>query len=161
MVLIANNQYAYSTPAARQFACRSLADRAAGYGMLSHTVPGNDLKACLEVVGAAVAAARAGGGPQFVLADLLRLCGHGEHDDALYIDPDLKNSPLGRDCLQEGEKYLLEKEWANSSDLRKWQIEIIQTIDRVISQVQREPAPDPSHEDWTALNCKSLQEGQP
>ena len=48
-----------------------------------------------KVVGEAVARARQGAGPQLVVATLLRLCGHGEHDDADYIDPKLKNSPLG------------------------------------------------------------------
>jgi hypothetical protein len=35
-----------------------------------------------------------GEGPQLVVARLLRLCGHGEHDDAPYIDPKLKQSQL-------------------------------------------------------------------
>ena len=33
VLVVANNQYAYSTPTARQFACRDLADKAAGYGV--------------------------------------------------------------------------------------------------------------------------------
>ncbi len=32
VLIVANNQYAYSTPTERQFACRSLLDKAAGYG---------------------------------------------------------------------------------------------------------------------------------
>ena len=100
VLVVANNQYAYSTPNDRQFACNDLADKAIGYGVESYSVTGNELLACLEVVGTAVARARAGHGPQLVVANLLRLCGHGEHDDAGYIAPELKNSPLGRDCLK-------------------------------------------------------------
>src|SRR5258708_6972812 len=33
VVVIANNQYAYSTPTSRQFACADLVDRAIGYGI--------------------------------------------------------------------------------------------------------------------------------
>src|SRR6058998_1131632 len=33
VVVIANNHYAYSTPSERQFACRSLLDKAVGYGI--------------------------------------------------------------------------------------------------------------------------------
>ena len=33
VLVVANNQYAYSTPTSRQFACRDLADKAAGYGV--------------------------------------------------------------------------------------------------------------------------------
>src|SRR5579863_9485726 len=33
ILIVANNQYAYSTPTARQFACADLTDKAAGYGV--------------------------------------------------------------------------------------------------------------------------------
>ena len=33
VLIVANNQYAYSTPNSRQFACRDLSERAAGYGV--------------------------------------------------------------------------------------------------------------------------------
>jgi len=87
-VLVAsNNHFAYSTPNDREFACAHLVDRARGYGYEGHKVEGTDLAACLEVIGAAVESARAGGPPQLVVASLLRLAGHGEHDDASYVPP--------------------------------------------------------------------------
>jgi TPP-dependent pyruvate/acetoin dehydrogenase alpha subunit len=89
VVVVANNQYAYSTPASRQFACDDLVDKAIGYGMRGHSLDGNDLSACLKVVGDAVDLARRGRGPQLVVARLLRLCGHGEHDDSHYVDAEL------------------------------------------------------------------------
>src|SRR5436190_16165472 len=79
VLIVANNQYAYSTPTSRQFACRSLVDKAVGYGVRGHTAAGTDLAACLATVGEAVSLAREGRGPQMVVAPLLRLCGHGEH----------------------------------------------------------------------------------
>src|SRR5208282_2007621 len=100
VLIIADNQYAYSTPTSRQFACRDLADKAAGYGVEVDSLDGTDLNACLKTIGSAVARAREGRGPQMIVAKLLRLCGHGEHDDASYIDPKLKASPAGRDCLK-------------------------------------------------------------
>src|SRR5947209_6820949 len=36
VLVIANNHYAYSTPTERQFACRSLVDKALGYGIEGH-----------------------------------------------------------------------------------------------------------------------------
>src|SRR5205807_8021610 len=63
VLVIANNHYAYSTPSSRQFACASLSDKAAGYGLEPQTVDGTDLAACLKVVGDAVSRAREGGGP--------------------------------------------------------------------------------------------------
>ena len=160
VLIVADNQYAYSTPTSRQFACRDLADRAAGYGVESHSVDGTDLSACLKVVGDAVARARAGRGPQMVVATLLRLCGHGEHDDASYIDPKLKASPVGRDCLKVAEEHLLRQKWADAAALAALRGEIVREIEEAVAQVQREPTPDPFTEDWRAISTGHLNEGQ-
>ncbi|MCX8090231.1 MAG: thiamine pyrophosphate-dependent dehydrogenase E1 component subunit alpha [Verrucomicrobiae bacterium] len=156
VLVIANNQYAYSTPNSRQFACASLLDRARGYGVEGHGVDGTDLIECLRVVGQAIARARAGHGPQMVVAELLRLCGHGEHDPADYVDPQLKNSRLGRDCLKVAEEFLLEHGWADATSLAEWREETQRTVEEAIAQVQREPTPDPFKESWVALSSRHL-----
>ena len=156
VLVLANNQYAYSTPTSRQFACDDLADKAVGYGVESHSVDGTDLAACLQTVGAAVARARAGHGPQLVVARLLRLCGHGEHDDSNYIDPKLKNSPLGRDCLKVAEEFLFREKMLDAATLATWRSQIIHEIEEAVATVQREPAPDPFTEDWRALSSENL-----
>src|SRR5213075_612503 len=48
ILVIANNYYAYSTPIERQFACHSLLDKAAGYGLAGQSVDGTDLTQCLK-----------------------------------------------------------------------------------------------------------------
>lgn len=159
VLVVADNQYAYSTPNTRQFACASLADKAEGYGVAGHSVDGTDLGACLRVLKEAVARARAGLGPQMVFARLLRLCGHGEHDDAHYIDPKLKQSPLGRDCLKVAEDNLLRQNWANSTALDSWRQDATQKVEEAVARAQREPGPDPFKEDWYALSSKHLHEG--
>ena len=151
VLVIANNQYAYSTPNARQFACRDLVDRAIGYGVTGHNVDGTELADCLEVLGDAVSRARAGGGPQLVIASLLRLAGHGEHDDAGYIDPVLKTSPVGRDCLKVAECTLMERGWAAPEELECWREEAARQVEEAVAAAQREPAPDPADEAWCAL----------
>lgn len=159
VLVVANNRYAYSTPTERQFACRSLADRAAGYGVDCASLDGTDLSQCLAVVGEAVNRARGGGGPQLIVADLLRLCGHGEHDDASYVDPALKCSPLGRDCLAAAEGFIITRQLGEPADLRRWRQEAVQRVEETVAKVQREPGPDPYVEDWRALAAKQLSEG--
>lgn len=161
VLVVANNHYAYSTPSSRQFACESLVDRADGYGVEGHAVDGTDLGACLKVLGHAVDRAREGHGPQLVVARLLRLCGHGEHDDASYIDPQLKASPIGRDCLKVAEQQLLARKWAEPATLETWRAEAVQRIDEAIATAQREAAPDPYKENWCALASKHLVEVHP
>jgi pyruvate dehydrogenase E1 component alpha subunit/2-oxoisovalerate dehydrogenase E1 component alpha subunit len=159
VVVVANNQYAYSTPTYRQFACRNLVERAAGYGILGTTVDGTDLGACFRILRAAVQRARGGAGPQLVVAHLLRLCGHGEHDDSSYIEPRLRQSPLGRDCLEIAETSLLEQGWADPGTLGAWKAHATAQVEEAIAKVQREPAPDPYQENWCALASDHLKEG--
>ena len=159
VLVIANNQYAYSTPTSEQFACRDLADKAVGYGVESQSVDGTDLAACLETIGAAVARAREGGGPQLVVATLLRLCGHGEHDDAGYVDPILKASPIGRDCLKVAEEFFIRQKWMDASQLAALRNELVREVEDAVAKVQREPAPDPFTEEWRAISTGHLNEG--
>jgi len=159
VLIVANNQFAYSTPTSSQFACADLASKAVGYGVEAHSLDGTDFSACLETVGGAVARARAGHGPQLIVARLLRLCGHGEHDDASYIASEQKNSALGRDCLKVAEEFLLKKEYADAAQLAVWRSEAIREIEEAVAQAQREPAPDPYEEKWSALSSEHLNEG--
>lgn len=160
VMVVADNQYAYSTPTDRQYACRSLVDRAVGYGIPGYEVDGTSLTECLKVVGTAIERARADGGPQLVVANLLRLCGHGEHDDAGYIDTKLKSSDLGRDCMKLAEEFLTKQSWADAATLAKWRAEAVQKVEEATSAAQRDPAPDPYAANyWAALATEELSEG--
>ena len=156
VLVIANNQFAYSTPNAKQFACKDLVDRAIGYGVEGHSLDATDLDACLGVIGNAVERARSGHGPQLVVANLLRLAGHGEHDDAGYISEALKASSAGRDCLQVAECALLERGWLSPAELETLREETLRQIEDAVATVQREPAPDPDEETWCALSTQHL-----
>jgi TPP-dependent pyruvate/acetoin dehydrogenase alpha subunit len=158
VVVIANNQYAYSTPNSRQFLCDDLVDKAVGYGIDGHSIDGTSLDACLQGVQQAVHRAREGHGPQMIVASLLRLCGHGEHDDAGYVDARLKQSPLGRDCLKVAEEELLRSGHLNASTLEASRAEAVRSIEEAVARVQREPGPDPFKEDWCALSTRHLTE---
>lgn len=158
VLMVANNQYAYSTPNTRELGCRDLADKAIGYGVEAHKVDGTDLAACLTVTAAAIQKARAGGGPQLIVGTLLRMCGHGEHDDANYIDSNLKQSPVGRDCLKVAEEHLLREGWAAPAAVEEWRREATQQIEEAIATAQREPAPDPFTHDWCPIASRHLVE---
>ena len=159
VMLVTNNQYAYSTPTSRQFACESLEQRGAAYGFQSHSVDGTDLADCLRGLGKATAQARSGSGPQLVVAKLLRLCGHGEHDDASYVDEKLKNSPLGRDCLIVAEKRILHEGWADKAEVQSWRTQSSAEVEAAVVQVQTEDSPDPYTERWSALKSTHLLDG--
>lgn len=160
IVSIANNQFAYSTPTSRQFACENLVDRAAGYGVEGVAVDATDLASCLKAFRMAVKRAREGAGPQMVVGNLLRLSGHGEHDDASYIPDRTRRGFAGRDCLAVAEAFARDHGWMSSSDLRELNEEVRRNVDQTIAKVSKEPLPDPFKENWQALNSADLVEGQ-
>lgn len=159
VIVVANNQYAYSTPTDRQFACRNLVDKAIGYGIEGQTVEGTELAACLATLREAVHRARNGRGPQLVVGSLLRLVGHGEHDDAHYVDPALRASSLGRDCLHVAEETILAHRWARATTLQEWHQEAMRQVEEAVATTIHEPLPDPNQEDWCALSARHLSEG--
>lgn len=100
--LCTNNQWAISTPLARQAGVVRLATRAAGYGMPGTTVDGYDPLAVYEAVYEAASRARGGGGPSLVEASCYRVGPHATADDpSLYRDESESNrwrerEPIGR-----------------------------------------------------------------
>jgi len=157
VLTIANNQYAYSTPNDRQFVCDDLVDKAKGYGVRGHSVDGTDMIACIKVMQGAVARARAGEGPQLVVASMLRLTGHGEHDDGSYVDPNLKTSGLGRDSIDVGKAQMLEYGFTDAVELAAWEQEAAEVVQAAVATAQKESGPDPYKDDWSAYSNPDLQ----
>jgi len=153
VVVVADNGYAYSTPNERQFACADLVDRARGYGVQGHSVDGTDPWACVEVLQGAVDRARGGEGPQLVVGKLLRLCGHGEHDDGLYVDSKIQRSERGRDCVQVMESEM--KKRGSGKEWQSWRAEAQAAVEAAVIKVSAEPVPDPFEEDWSATKSGS------
>ncbi len=100
VVVVENNQWAYSTPVARQVPLRDLAERARAYGVASHIVDGNDVAAMLQVTQQAVAQARAGEGPVLIEAKTMRMSGHAQHDPAEYVPREMMDYWKARDPLE-------------------------------------------------------------
>jgi acetoin:2,6-dichlorophenolindophenol oxidoreductase subunit alpha len=158
VVAIANNQYAYSTPTARQYACEHLVDRAAGYGFNGHVVDGTDLEACIEVFAKAVDLARRESRPQLVVGNLLRLCGHGVHDDASYVPKEMLAN--AKDCLKLAHDKALAQGWMSEHELQLMEAEIHESVQQMVAQVQQEPTPDARLETWEPLASTWLIEGR-
>ncbi len=156
VLVVTNNHFAYSTPNDREFACEHLVDRAVGYGYEGHKVDGTDLTACLETIGGAVARSRAGGPPQLVVASILRLAGHGEHDDASYVPPEMKKETWAQDCVKRTEEFVLAKKFLDEETLKQWRAEIAAEVEQAVETAQREAAPVADEEDWCAISQREL-----
>src|SRR5438552_885646 len=156
VIVATNNHYAYSTPNDREFACHDLMDRAKGYGFEGYTIDGTDLTNCLDVIGSAVKRAQAGRPPQLVVASILRLSGHGEHDDASYVTDEIKREPFAQDCLKRAEKLIVDLNLTDSETLQSWRAEAAAKVDEAITTAQKEAAPEGEKEDWCALSQRDL-----
>ena len=154
VVVVSNNQFAYSTPNSSEFACESLLDRGRGYGMACHECDGTDFLATLETMRRAVAEARAGRGPQWVVANTLRMCGHGEHDDASYIPTELKEAYADRDPLDVARRQLIDCGWLTHEEAERVNDECRDEVQRLVAQAQKEAAPAPESLDWSAVSWK-------
>src|SRR3982751_6126167 len=143
VVVATNNHFAYSTSNEREFGCAHLVDRAIGYGYEGHTIEGTDLNQCLEVIETAVKRARAGRPPQLVVAEVLRLSGHGEHDDASYVPPEMKGRPFAQDPIARTEKFILESELLNADALQQMRAEVAKQVDEAVATAQQEEGPHP------------------
>lgn len=150
VLVVTNNQFAYSTPNVREFGGASLTDRGRGYGFAVHEVDGTDFMALLETFRKAVGAARNGEGPQWVLAKTLRMCGHGEHDDASYIPKELKEEYEKKDPVSVAERQLLEVGWLTPEEAADMKRQYADEVQLAVATAQREPEPDPFREDWNA-----------
>lgn len=81
ITFVENNNYAISVPFERQVASKTVAERAASYGMEGVRVDGTDPLAVYEVMKEAVARAKRGEGGTIVEAMTYRLTAHSSDDD--------------------------------------------------------------------------------
>jgi acetoin:2,6-dichlorophenolindophenol oxidoreductase subunit alpha len=81
-----NNRWSESTPRIQHQPIRDLTQRAASYGMRTLHIDGQGVEAVYSAAGEALAYARSGHGPVFLLCETERLTGHYIGDAQVYRD---------------------------------------------------------------------------
>jgi TPP-dependent pyruvate/acetoin dehydrogenase alpha subunit len=143
-VLIAeHNGWAYSTPTSRQMRIKSIATRAAAYGIPGESVDGNDVLAVYEATKRAVDRARSGGGPALIEARTFRMKGHAEHDDAGYVPQAMLEEWKKKDPLERFERHLLGNGLATEDELRRMAAEIDAELSAEVDRALASPFPPP------------------
>ncbi|MCX7853322.1 MAG: thiamine pyrophosphate-dependent dehydrogenase E1 component subunit alpha [Caldilineales bacterium] len=144
VVIVENNQYAYSTPLYQQMKVPDIALRAQGYGIPGVIVDGNDVEAMYSVTKEAVERARGGGGPTLIEAKTMRMLGHAIHDGAEYVPRELLAAWEAKDPIRCYEARLLAEGIADREELdeigRRCEIE----IEDAIAFAEASPWPDPA-----------------
>ena len=109
ILIIENNQFAYSTPVAKQKAMEKYSDRAMGYGIPGFTIDGTDIDQVYSTCKQAVERARRGEGPTLIESVTMRMHGHSAHDGAEYVPKTLLAEWKKKDPVQRIEKLLIDK----------------------------------------------------
>lgn len=142
ILIVENNQFAYSTPTGRQYACERLSDRARGYGMPGTTVDGTDILKMLATVRTAVERARRGDGPTLIESVTMRMRGHSEHDDASYCPKEMVDAWASWDPLDRFESFLTARKILSPEKLDAMITEIKTTIDDGVEYAVQQPPPE-------------------
>ncbi len=143
VVVIENNQWAYSTPVRRQVPLENLADRAKAYGIPSLIVDGNDVIAVYATTKEAVEMAREGHGPVIIEAKTMRMKGHAQHDPAEYVPREMFEYWKARDPIALFEKYLAESKIMSEAEKTKIHGRVEKEVEDGARFAEDSPLPPP------------------
>ncbi len=141
VLIVENNQYAYSTPIAKQFIVEKISDRAIGYGIPGFTIDGTDVDEVYAVSKQAVDRARRGDGPTLIESVTMRMHGHSVNDGAEYVPKKLLDKWKKKDPLLKIEKQLEDKKILSRVIKSDYERKISEEIQEAIQFALESPYP--------------------
>jgi TPP-dependent pyruvate/acetoin dehydrogenase alpha subunit len=143
VLVLENNQYAYTTPLDRQTACTSFVDKAPGYGFPGVSVDGNDVLAVFEATREAVERGRKGEGPTLIECRTMRVRGHSEADRYAYVPKALLEEWTARDPIALFERRLRDNGTLTADADRRMQEQTAREIEEGLAWAEASPEPAP------------------
>ena len=146
--LIENNGYGLSTRPNEQYACKDLIDRAAGYGMRSAKIDGNNILDVYSTISKIAAELRENPEPFLLECVTFRMRGHEEASGTKYVPKELMDEWAKKDPIENYEKWLL-NEGVLTSEVRdsihdKYKKQILDAVEVMFAEP--EPVPDTEEE---------------
>ena len=140
-----NNQWAISLPRERQTRSRTLAEKAAAYGIPGVLVDGNDLEAVYRAVAQARKRAVAGDGPTLIEASVYRFGPHSTSDDPRRYRSDAEVSDAKqKDPVHRLKDRLIEEgAWDEARDGELW-TSVRAEFARTLEAAEKVPPPPPA-----------------
>ena len=142
ILMVEANQWAFSSPTAKNTRVKSFTEKAPGYGIGAESVDGTDVVAVYEAVSRAAARARSGEGAQMVELRYFRRLGHAQHDAQEYVDPAVIAEWEARDPIDLFHARLLDHEWATEAELRSIRDDIEERCKAAAEIAIGEPDPE-------------------
>ncbi len=144
VIVLENNQYAYSTPATQHTAVSVLADKAKAHAIPAVVVDGNDVVSVYEAVSRMLEQARQGGGPGLIEAQTMRMLGHAIHDGAEYVPADMLAAWEARDPVRAYRTRLLEQATVDTDRLTALEAQVDTEILEAFQDAEQSPFPEPA-----------------
>jgi TPP-dependent pyruvate/acetoin dehydrogenase alpha subunit len=142
ILVIENNQYAYSTPLEKQMAAQNFSCRAIGYGIHGETVDGTDIEAVFAVTTQAAERARKGEGPTIIESVTMRMRGHAEHDPFDYVPQEKLAEWERKDPIEKIQKLMLER-GIDKAEIERVADNASEEIEKAVAHADELPGPDP------------------
>jgi pyruvate dehydrogenase E1 component alpha subunit len=143
LMVCENNLYAASTPFAKAFKIKNIADRASAYGMPGVIVDGNDVLAVYEAAGEAVQRARKGLGPTLIECKTYRQCGHSRSDPRGYRTREEEEEWKKKDPITNYRAWLIKEQKASEKELAAIEQGVEKEFDEALVFAEASPEPKP------------------
>jgi TPP-dependent pyruvate/acetoin dehydrogenase alpha subunit len=144
VVIVENNQYAYSTPTDKQTAARRFVDKAIGYGVPGAQADGNDVLAVYDVTKDAVDRARRGEGVTLIELMTYRRKGHAEHDNQSYVpEGEIERWAAENDPLDRYVARLTTELGFTAADVSAVDDRVRREVDEATDVAEASPMPEP------------------
>jgi pyruvate dehydrogenase E1 component alpha subunit len=142
VLVVENNQYAYSTHVSDQTRVQDIAARAAAYGIPGVVVDGNDVEEVYLATKRAVDLARVGGGPSMIECKTMRMMGHAIHDGAEYVPRELLQEWERRDPVLLYERKLIMQGISDKAEIDEIRQRCEVEVADAVEFAEQSPMPD-------------------
>lgn len=139
--LIENNGYGLSTRPNEQYACKDLVDRAAGYGMRSAKIDGNNIIEVFTTIRKIAAEMRENPEPFLLECVTFRMRGHEEASGTKYVPQELMDAWAQKDPIDNYEKWLLEENLLTEAQAKALKERYKRDIQKAVDVMFAEPEP--------------------
>jgi 2-oxoisovalerate dehydrogenase E1 component alpha subunit len=136
LMIVTNNKFGISTPAAEQHGEQRIADRARPFGIKCATIDGNDPELAYHALAQAMDYVRSERKPFLLEAMVSRLYGHSSSSGANYVESEL-------DCMTAFERKLEARGLMTQSRLRELRDTCTQELSDASQRVRDEAPPTP------------------
>ncbi len=115
--VIENNGYGLSTPVSEQYRCKSLVDKAIGYGMEAVQIDGNNILTVYETIKGIRDFCITNQKPYLVECMTFRMRGHEEASGVKYVPRELFEQWIEKDPIKNYERFLIEEKILTNPDI--------------------------------------------